>query len=452
MMENQSPHSSSKGLIKSKKDNFNYAEKTIYTLFDISNAVNTTHDLEELYHFIYKALDKLLSLPNFFIALYDKKNNTLNFEYFVDEFDQGFPVMEDKNSPHSLTGEVIQNGRALFLKENMLIERKKNHRLGGTIPKIWLGTPIFIQSKAIGAVCIQHYTLPDYFSHKHLELIGCVAAQIAVAIERKQILKTLEREKKTLRLITENTQSIIFIVDSNWIYEFANPAHEQLNCDPVDLHGTSFFERIYPEDAPLILEFLEKGIQGHIFRSPMTFRMKDTSGNFHQLSGTFEIIRHNDGIIDKMIFIGQKESKGSKTQTTLKKENSLNSIGKNTAVKIRTILIIEDEEQVRAIAAKALKSFGYNILEAEDGETGVYIYQKSHQKIDAVLLDVILPGISGAQTFEQMLHINPNAQIIITSGHITNQDQEHLFSKAAGYLEKPYQIAVLKQALKTVLS
>ncbi|MBA3009630.1 MAG: response regulator [Proteobacteria bacterium] len=117
----------------------------------------------------------------------------------------------------------------------------------------------------------------------------------------------------------------------------------------------------------------------------------------------------------------------------------------------KTILIVEDEEMVRDIAVKALASFGYKTLIAEDGEKAVQLFANAYKSIDAVLLDIIMPKMSGTETFRQMLEIDPQVRVLIATGHITNQDQKKIFTKAKAYLEKPYQIMELKKAIESIL-
>ena len=114
------------------------------------------------------------------------------------------------------------------------------------------------------------------------------------------------------------------------------------------------------------------------------------------------------------------------------------------------ILVIEDEDMVRDMAVKALKAFGYNTLDACDGEAGLSVFKKNHPSIDAVLLDVIMPKMSGTETFKHMLTIDPKVKVIVASGHVTNQDQKKIFAKACAYLEKPYQIMELKKTLELI--
>ncbi|MCF6247336.1 MAG: PAS domain S-box protein [Desulfobacula sp.] len=303
--------------LKKQINALEYAKKINYTLFDISNAVNATHNLEQLYKSIYDSLNKLMPLPNFFIAIYNNKTQTINFDYFIDEHDDDFPIIEDLHAPNCLTGEVILAKRPLFLKENMLIERAKNNKIVGTIPKTWLGVPLIIQDIVIGVIAVQHYSNPDYFSHQHLEILISVSEQIAIAIERKQILDALEKKEKTLSLITDNTSSIIAIVDANGIFKFANPAHRFIGYNAQDLSNTSFFDIIHPQDVQPLLEFLEKGIKGKASHITLEFRIKNKSGDFQALKGSFDLIKNEDGLMEKLIFIGEDISKQKKAQEAL---------------------------------------------------------------------------------------------------------------------------------------
>ena len=157
--------------LKKSVDALKDVEKINYTLYDISNAVNTTRNLEELYQSIYDSLNRLMPLPNFYIAIYDNKKKIINFEYFIDEYDDDFPIIDNLEEPGCLTGEVILTGRPLFLKENMLIERNRKNKIVGTVPKIWVGVPLIVRDTVIGVICVQHYSDPDYFSHQHLEIL-----------------------------------------------------------------------------------------------------------------------------------------------------------------------------------------------------------------------------------------------------------------------------------------
>nr|NJM01989.1 response regulator [Desulfobacula sp.] len=382
-------------------------EKINYTLYDISNAVNTTRNLKELYQSIYTSLNRLMPLPNFYIAIYDHKKKTIHFDYFIDEYDDDFPIIEPLEKPGCLTGEVILAGRPLFLKENMLMEWARKNRIVGTVPKIWLGVPLIIQGSVIGAICVQHYSDPGYFSHRQLEILVSVSDQIAVAIERRQILDALENSpgRKTDPAGTGN-----LLHDFNILLTGIMGSLDLLNLDQKTLSESQ---------------------KAHITSALASTR------NALSLLGQWRDLNSSEIPAPLKTAMPEQETRADDNE-------------KAGGQGAKTVLVIEDEDMVRDMAVKALKAFGYHSLEACDGEEGLEVFKKNQASIDAVLLDIIMPKRSGAETFREMLRINPDVKVIVASGHVTNQDQQKIFAKAWACLEKPYQIMELKQTLESI--
>lgn len=190
-----------------------FSEKLTRTLFDISNAVNITTDLNELYQSIYKSLDKLMGLPNFYIAVYTKKNNKISIPFFVDQYD-GYSEYEDYfTETNSLTGEVLQKKIPLILNESQLNKRAAQGRILGTTPKIWLGVPLLKRKVPFGIIAVQCYDNPNYFSRKDLDILISVSHQIALAIERKQSHDERDMLKNYLYNIINSMPSILVGVD-----------------------------------------------------------------------------------------------------------------------------------------------------------------------------------------------------------------------------------------------
>lgn len=114
-----------------------------------------------------------------------------------------------------------------------------------------------------------------------------------------------------------------------------------------------------------------------------------------------------------------------------------------------TILIIEDNDGVRAVCKKALTRFGYNILLANNGYDGIKEYQ-NNINTDLVLLDLVLPNENGINILEELRLINPSIKCIIISGYdITEANKNKL--KASDYLHKPFTIKELLQTIRKVL-
>ena len=116
-----------------------------------------------------------------------------------------------------------------------------------------------------------------------------------------------------------------------------------------------------------------------------------------------------------------------------------------------TILIIEDEETVLNLAKEVLDNYGYNILTAFDGRQGLDIYTKHKDSIDLVLLDLMMPEMSGRMVFKEMLQINPAVKVIISSGQSGEDTSQGIFSKAKAIVSKPYKVSELAQTVRTVL-
>ncbi len=108
------------------------------------------------------------------------------------------------------------------------------------------------------------------------------------------------------------------------------------------------------------------------------------------------------------------------------------------------ILIVDDEEQVRTVAADILESLGYRVLQATDGREGVEIFAARGGDIDLVLLDMVMPRMGGLACFREIRAIDPHARVLVTSGFARENSLEELQAAGImGFLQKPYRRADL---------
>ena len=82
-----------------------------------------------------------------------------------------------------------------------------------------------------------------------------------------------------------------------------------------------------------------------------------------------------------------------------------------------TILIVEDNPDVRGLVTEVLQERGYTTLEAADGEGAVRVFMENNDKIDLVIIDVVLPKKNGREVYEEIIKTNPNIKTLFTSGH-----------------------------------
>lgn len=116
------------------------------------------------------------------------------------------------------------------------------------------------------------------------------------------------------------------------------------------------------------------------------------------------------------------------------------------------ILLVDDEEIIRLTGKYMLEALGYQVLIAEDGESGVDQFNLKHKEIDCIVMDMVMPRMNGCDAFLKMREIDQHCKAIIASGFPRNQHIEALFELGlAGFIRKPYQNSELSALLSTVL-
>jgi two-component system CheB/CheR fusion protein len=118
-----------------------------------------------------------------------------------------------------------------------------------------------------------------------------------------------------------------------------------------------------------------------------------------------------------------------------------------------TILLIDDDPLVRKVAERGLARYGYKIVVADTGETGVRLLQENRGKISLIVLDLTMPGLGGEETLRLLKEIRPDAPIILSSGY-EELDARQRFRQndLAGFLQKPYTVQRLLLQIKSVLA
>lgn len=118
----------------------------------------------------------------------------------------------------------------------------------------------------------------------------------------------------------------------------------------------------------------------------------------------------------------------------------------------RRVLIVDDEEMVRAFAAMVLEAEGYQVLQAGDASEAAYVWSRAEGHIDLLVADISLPGESGLELAKDLRALNPDLQIIFASGY-----EEGAVRGASGpglqaiFLPKPYTVKSLLEAVKRAL-
>ena len=219
------------------------------TLFKISNSVNMTSNLDELYRTIHLALSPVIDTTNFYISLYDKTEDRVTFPYCVDTVDACYPPVIEVSKTSSLTAEVIRTGRPLCVTKADILTRRAESSLkipACTPSEIWLGVPLKTREEIIGVMVVQNYLDPKCYDQTDMNLMVSVADQVTLAIERKRAEEALHRaqdeleqrvkertealrkSEARLRTLVQTIPDLIWLKDTDGVYLDCNPMFERL--------------------------------------------------------------------------------------------------------------------------------------------------------------------------------------------------------------------------------
>jgi PAS domain S-box-containing protein len=189
------------------------AAKMQETLLKIAVAISTSKDLQELYYLIHLELQTIMEAKNFSIALYNDQMDILYFPYFRDEHKHFVTHAKKK----SLEEKVLKKRKLIHLHFSEIAKLIQSEEIDwqGKIPEAWLGVPLCMENKTIGAVIIQDYSNPGAFSKEDEKLLKIIAEQIAIATEKLQMQNTLLESEEKYRLLFEAGNDGILLLEND---------------------------------------------------------------------------------------------------------------------------------------------------------------------------------------------------------------------------------------------
>ena len=169
------------------------------------------------------------------------------------------------------------------------------------------------------------------------------------------------------------------------------------------------------------------------------------------LASAYGIIKGHNGIIDV------QSEKGQGTTFTIylpasDKEPVIEDGGSSDLVKGEgTILLVDDEEVIIEVGGELLQMLGYQVAIARSGREAVAIYKQRGDEIDMVILDMIMPDMDGAETFNVLKSIDPGVRVILSSGYSADARMNKMMEQGCGFIQKPYRVNTLSQKINEAL-
>jgi signal transduction histidine kinase/ActR/RegA family two-component response regulator len=118
-----------------------------------------------------------------------------------------------------------------------------------------------------------------------------------------------------------------------------------------------------------------------------------------------------------------------------------------------TILLVEDDDQIRVLISGLLESYGYTVLVAESGAQALSLAADTQTPIDVLLTDVVMPGMNGRQVADELMALLPGLRVIFTSGYPADTILRHGIAEGhTAFLQKPYLVDELARKIREVLA
>jgi two-component system, cell cycle sensor histidine kinase and response regulator CckA len=170
------------------------------------------------------------------------------------------------------------------------------------------------------------------------------------------------------------------------------------------------------------------------------------------LASAYGIIREHGGTIEVASELGQG------TVFNIYIPASAKEIAKETTepeaivAGVETILLVDDEESVLDVCKEILIAMGYNVLCADNGREALNIYGMYKNKIDLVMLDMIMPGLSGSETYDAMKLINPQVKVMLSTGYSVSDQAKQIMGRGCqALIQKPFRMDDLSQKIREVI-
>jgi CheY-like chemotaxis protein len=196
---------------------------------------------------------------------------------------------------------------------------------------------------------------------------------------------------------------------------------------------------------------MDKATQERIF-DPFFTTKEMGRGTGLGLASAYGIIKNHKGTIEVISAPG----KGATFNIYLTATNKAIATEKHVESDIlkgnETILLIDDEEMILEVGEQLLEKIGYRVFKVNNGAKALALYQTKRKQIDLVILDLIMPEMSGGETFDGLKKIDPDAKVLLSSGYSLDGLAQSILDRGCnGFIQKPFSIAAFSKKIRMIL-
>ncbi|GAB4405557.1 MAG: hypothetical protein OHK0032_00070 [Thermodesulfovibrionales bacterium] len=198
---------------------------------------------------------------------------------------------------------------------------------------------------------------------------------------------------------------------------------------------------------------MDDEVKKHIFEPFFTTKEKG-KGTGMGLAMVYGVVKNHDGFITVDSEPGRGSTFTIYLPATEREASKKGEVVKEPPHGSGTILIVDDEDDIRGLLRDTLNGLGYETIEASNGEEAVEIYRGQRERIDLIILDLVMPKMSGDEAFHRIKMIDPAVKVLVSSGYGMGEQMRKMIGDAGieGFVQKPYDINEIAETVKNVLS
>jgi PAS domain S-box-containing protein len=196
---------------------------------------------------------------------------------------------------------------------------------------------------------------------------------------------------------------------------------------------------------------IDEKIQQRIF-DPFFTTKEMGRGTGLGLASVYGIVKNHEGFIN----VYSKKGQGARFEINLPASGKVATNKEKTREEFikgkETVLLVDDEEMIIDVAQRMLDKLGYKVFTARDGKEAVAAFRKHKQEIDVIILDMIMPKMSGGEAFDRIKEIKPEIKVLLSSGYSINGQASEILNRGCnGFIQKPFNLQNLSKSLRTIL-
>jgi PAS domain S-box-containing protein len=198
---------------------------------------------------------------------------------------------------------------------------------------------------------------------------------------------------------------------------------------------------------------IDKDTQVRIFE-PFFTTKEMGRGTGLGLASVYGIIKNHGGYINVYSEVGQGTTFTIYLPASVKSiQPEAKTVAPTVVTGNGTILFVDDEKMIIDVGQELLQELGYDVLTASNGQDAIEIYRQKSAQIDLVIMDLIMPGLSGGETFDRLKKINSQVKVLLSSGYSINGQAAKILERGCdGFIQKPFNLNQLSEKIQGIIA